>query len=212
MNITDRHHAAVADMLGDAGFVVVNYSPGTGKAGTHRRPLGWMPSIFNVGLGHTGRRLFDTVTGDNRTDYVGTHRAPRRATPAIVGIVALYVAAAVLAVLIAVGVIPTGVALDHHAAPAAPLTVTLADPHGWTPTALLDPTQVEAGDDAGADALPDPSVDVAALYPLLARMADAGSPDVIRADDTDAPELSECVLVLGDTSVLVCSDGFLTAT
>jgi len=101
-------------------------------------------------------------------------------------------------------------------APVAPLPLTLDDAHGWTPTAVLDTTQVEAPEYPIGTAL-DAAIDTAWL--VLDTGAEVGwvassvasgwtllAPGTIV--DPDGTAHDPCLALVGPTTHVICADGW----
>ena len=195
------------------------------QPGRHRRPLGWMPSVFGLGLGHAGRRLFDTVTGSNRTDHVGRHRATcdvprrevRRAMGRLMGVLAALVLLMAALPAPARADVVDGcqrITLDGYSD--AVVAELVAD--GWTGRAddgveaLYAPTcpaEVDTWpvgtvlDGVPWDMLP-PIFDTVAETLWTVAYVDAGwtvlDPDALPGHGT-------CMALIGDTTTVQCADG-----
>ena len=175
-----------------------------------------------------------TLPGQYRTEADGTHRADCRcewgcdtATPARSPLPVRAARAALdfvggwVAVALVVGIMLGHAAATVHAAPAAPApaALTLTDAHGWTADAVLDTTQVEAAEvdtwplGTGIDAATEVAwtvVDAGAETGWSTYLTDAGYvpvPDgtIVAPDGTPHPG---CWILVGDTSHVVCADGW----
>jgi len=213
--------------------------------GRHRNPLGWMPSVFGIGLGHAGRRLFDTVTGANRTDYVGRHIAPRIFTRFLTArLVAMAVACAALTVGIAIHGVTTAHADEPvRCGPILVDTIPGGDAqvrdmlaHGYTsnPHDGLEALYVPGCDGLPVGALPEVDtwpLGASAAAPLLGATIDAAltiAYDTVTAawlvdagytplpagviTDPDGTPHADCYMLVGDTSLVECTDGYSTTS